>query len=112
MSQHTADNSTNFSNNTNSFNNVWNNYTVTDDQSQLLTWLSPLEPKARHRDIQERRVDNVGNGSHKLKNSEAGRTIVGKVKVIRRSCFAMEIRESERHLLGEKDYPWEKKEED
>ena len=46
--------------NTNSFNNVWNNYTVTDDRSQLLTWLSPLEPRLRHRDIQERRVDNIG----------------------------------------------------
>ena len=47
-------------NNTNSFNNVWNNYTAADDRSQLLTWLSPLEPRLRHRDIQERRVDNIG----------------------------------------------------
>ena len=45
--------------NTNSFNNVWN-YTVADDRSQLLNWLSPLEPRLRHRDIQERRVDNIG----------------------------------------------------
>ena len=52
---YTIDNST-FSNNTNSF----NNYIVADDRSQLLAWLSPLEPKLRHRDIQERRVDNVG----------------------------------------------------
>src|SRR5947209_20043927 len=51
--------------NNNSFNNtnyVWNSYTVTDDRSQLLTWLSPLEPRLRHRDIQECRVDNVGGG--------------------------------------------------
>ena len=34
---------------------------------------------------------------------------MGKVKVIRQSCFAMEIWESERHLLGEKDYPWGKR---
>ena len=50
--------------NNNSFNNtiyVSNNYTVVaDDRSPLLTWLSPLEPKLRHRDIQERRVDGVG----------------------------------------------------
>ena len=46
--------------NTNSFNNVSNNYTVTDDRSQLLAWLSPLEPRLRHRDIQERRIDNIG----------------------------------------------------
>ena len=60
MSQYTIDNSTNLSNNTNSF-NVQNNYVVVaDDRSPLLTWLSPLEPRLRHRDIQERRVDNVG----------------------------------------------------
>ena len=63
MSQYT-DNSTNLSNNANSFNLqnvlVQNNYAVADDRSPLLTWLSPLEPKLRHRDVQERRVDNVG----------------------------------------------------
>ena len=60
MSQYTIDNTT-FSNNTNSFNShVQNNYVVADDRSQLLAWLSPLEPKLRHRDIQERRIDNVG----------------------------------------------------
>ena len=61
MSQYT-DNNTNLSNNTNSFNvqNVQNIYVVADDRSSLLTWLSPLEPKLRHRDVQERRVDNVG----------------------------------------------------
>ena len=58
MSQYTIDNSP-FSGNTNSF-NVQNNYVAADDRSQLLAWLSPLEPKLRHRDIQERRVDNVG----------------------------------------------------
>jgi len=52
-----------FSNNTNSFNTnifIGSNYTFGDDRSQLLAWLSPLEPRLRHRDIQERRVDNVG----------------------------------------------------
>jgi len=43
-----------------SFNHVWNNYAITDDQSQILAWLSPLEPRPRHLDIQERRVENVG----------------------------------------------------
>jgi len=67
MSQYT-DNSTNLANNTNSFNvqnvqnlqNVQNNYVVADDRSQLLAWLSPLEPRLRHRDLQERRVNDVG----------------------------------------------------
>ena len=58
MSQYTVKNSSNCLNTTNSY--VSNNYTVADDRSQLLTWLSPLEPSLRHRDIRERRVDHVG----------------------------------------------------
>jgi len=46
-------------NNTNSFNNVWN-YTIADERSQIFTWLSPLEPRLRHKDIQESRVNSVG----------------------------------------------------
>ena len=46
--------------NTNSYNNIWNNYTTADGQSQMLTWLSPLEPRLRHKAIQESRVKNVG----------------------------------------------------
>jgi len=48
-----------FSNNINSLNTV-NNYTVADDRSRILTWLSPLEPGLRHQDIQDRRVEYVG----------------------------------------------------
>ena len=55
MSRYTINNSA-FSNNTNSF----NNYVAADDRSELLAWLSPLEPRLRHQDIQERRVENVG----------------------------------------------------
>ena len=47
-------------NTTNSYNNVWNNYTVANDQSQILTWLSLLEPGLRHGAIRESRVKNVG----------------------------------------------------
>ena len=46
--------------NNNSFNTVSYNSTVADERSQILTWLSPLEPRLRHKDIQERRVKNVG----------------------------------------------------
>ena len=52
-----------FSNNINSLNttiSVWNNCTIADDWSQILTWLSPLEPRLRHQDIRDRRVENVG----------------------------------------------------
>ena len=49
--------------NINSFNanNVWNNYTVADERSEILAWLSPLEPRIRHEDIRTRRVDEVGD---------------------------------------------------
>ena len=50
-------------NNSNSFNtaiSVLTNYTIADDRSQILTWLSPLEPRLQHQDIQNRRVENVG----------------------------------------------------
>jgi len=53
-------NNTNSFNVTDSYNKVLNNYTVVDDRSQILTWLSPLEPRLRHRDIQESRIENVG----------------------------------------------------
>jgi len=54
-----------FSNNIGSFNtsyifNVWNNFIVPDDRSDILAWLSQLDPKLRHRDIQDRRVESIG----------------------------------------------------
>ena len=50
-----------FSNNINSLNTtVTNNFTVADDRSEILAWLSPLDPKLRHQDIQSRRIENVG----------------------------------------------------
>ena len=58
MSQYTINDSSNCLNTTNSYNT--NYYTVGDDLSPLLTWLSPLDPGLRHSDIQERRVANVG----------------------------------------------------
>jgi len=62
MSQHHANENINNSfNNTNSFNNVWNNCTVVDEESEILAWLSPLEPQIRHQDISTRRVGEVGD---------------------------------------------------
>jgi len=61
MSQYTINHSNNCLNTTNSYNNtVSHNYTFADDRSQLLAWLSPLDPGLRHSDIQERRVNDVG----------------------------------------------------
>ena len=63
MSQYTINRSNNCLNTTNSYNNTSNvshHYTFAEDRSQLLTWLSPLDPGLRHCDIQERRVNHVG----------------------------------------------------
>ena len=61
MSQHHINDINNSFNNTNSFNNVWNNCTVVDEKPEILAWLSPLEPRRRHHDVQTRRVDEVGD---------------------------------------------------
>jgi len=49
-----------FSNNINSLNTIVNNVTTTDDRSNLLAWLSPLNPKLRHQDIRNCAVEDVG----------------------------------------------------
>ena len=59
MSQHHISENINSFNNT--INNVWNSPTVADEKSEILAWLSPLQPQRRHEDIRTRRVDEVGN---------------------------------------------------
>ena len=62
------------SHNINSF-NVSNNFTIADDRSNILTWLSPLDPKSRHQDIQDRRVGNIGEWllqTEEFRNWQAG----------------------------------------
>ena len=49
-----------FSNNYNSFNTTYISPTAADDRPNILAWLSPLDPKLRHQDIRDRRVENVG----------------------------------------------------
>ena len=48
--------------NTDSF-NMENGYDIAtaDDRSEILTWLSPLEPHLRHHEIQTNRVKDVGD---------------------------------------------------
>ena len=54
MSQALSNNYKSF-NTTNTF-----NYITPDDESKILAWLSPLEPRARHQDIGTQRVDSIG----------------------------------------------------
>ena len=49
-----------FSNNIGSLNTTNINFIVADDRSNILAWLSPLDPRLRHQDIRDRRVENVG----------------------------------------------------
>ena len=54
---------THYSENGDSFNNNVvrsENFGVTDEKAKILTWLSPIEPRIRHQDIQTRRADNMG----------------------------------------------------
>jgi len=36
------------------------NDTTVDDRSEILAWLSPLEPRVRHQDIVARRIGGIG----------------------------------------------------
>jgi len=58
MSQYTTKDC-NFFNNTNP-SDAWNGPTFADDRSRLLGWLSSREPSLRHRDVRERRINDVG----------------------------------------------------
>ena len=50
-----------FSNNIDSLNTTnITNFTVADDRPNILAWLSPLDPRLRHQDIRDRRVETVG----------------------------------------------------
>jgi len=69
MSQSFGNNHNSF-NSFNSFNSTYINTTyanttyisptVADDQPNILSWISPLDPKLRHRDIQDRRIGSIG----------------------------------------------------
>ena len=61
-----------FSNNINSLNTI-NNFTV--DRSDILAWLSPLNPKLRHQTIRDSREGNVGKWllrTEEFRNWQAG----------------------------------------
>jgi len=36
------------------------NFTVADNRPGILAWLSPRDPKVRHQDIRDRRVEDIG----------------------------------------------------
>jgi len=48
----------------------------------------------------------LGNGFYKLPSLEAGMSGAVKVKMIRQPCFAMGVRGSEKHFLGNGNHCW------
>jgi len=47
---------------TNSYNNITNvNKVVSDENPEIMRWLSPLDPGRRHHDVRTNRLDGVGN---------------------------------------------------
>ena len=51
---------THYSHNTHSFNYTVNNIGATDERSEILAWLSPLESRIRHQGLRTLRADNIG----------------------------------------------------
>ena len=88
----TNSHNTQYSHNTNAFNNgniVCNvNIGATGERSEILAWLSPLEPRTRHQDVRTHRADNVGNGCCERVNFEGGATALNMRDLIMRFYFA------------------------
>jgi len=51
----------NYFNSTKSSANTWDGYAVAGESSGVLAWLSSLEPRIRHKQVQSCRVPNVGD---------------------------------------------------
>ena len=49
-----------FKNNYNSFNTTYINSPSADDRANILAWLSSLDPRLRHQDILDCRVETIG----------------------------------------------------
>ena len=103
MPQYTVNVSTTFPNNGNTP-DVCNSDTITNDRSQLLAWLSPLNPGLRHWDIQEHRAGGIGEWI--LETEEIRRWYAGSESGEGDSvfCFVMGILGSEKHLSGNNNF--------
>ena len=57
-----GDSNVNCGNVTNRYKNIFNeNKFITDENPEIMKWLSPLDPRGRHQDVRINRVDGVGN---------------------------------------------------
>jgi len=99
MSQHLIRDNIN-SWNTSIFNNVLNNYTVADEKSEILAWLSTLEPQRRHTS-EPGGLTRWETGYYKLRNTGIGLVVFVRVTLMVQPYFATEVRGSARPSLGE-----------
>ena len=74
-----GDRNVNCGNVTNSYNNIVNeNKFIADENPEIMKWLSPLDPRERHHDLRDKRLDGVGswlletNEFREWKSSEGG----------------------------------------
>ena len=68
----------------------------TDEDKQIMGWLSPMEPNKRHQGVRTDRFDGVGDWL--WKRASFGNGGVVRVEPIKLSCFAPGIREWARHI--------------
>jgi len=94
-----------FSNNISSFNTIVNNVTAADDRSNILAWLSQLNPKLRHQDIRDRRVEDVGEWLLQTEEFRGWHAGSGGGKSDNAVLFCYGIRGWARLLLGNKGKP-------
>ena len=94
-----------FSNNYNSFNTININPAVADDRLNILAWLSPLDPKLRHQDIRDHRVENVGEWLLQTEEFRSWCTGSEGGETDKAVLFAMEIRVLGKHTLGNTNEP-------
>ena len=66
------------------------------EREKILAWLSPLEPRIRHQDIEQRNI-GIGSVAFAVENP------------VIRHCFATGIRESARPTSGKEPYPLRRK---
>ena len=76
---------------------------VADEKSEILAWLSPLEPQRRRQDIRTRRIDEVANWLL-LRNIGIDLVVSVERSVIVQLCFAPGVRGWARHTLGRRSH--------
>ena len=76
--------------------------TITDDGSEILIWLSPLEPRTRRQDVQSHRAAHERGGCFKPVNSRGDAEVFNMRDLTMQFYFAVVIWVSARFISGER----------